>query len=283
VELDDNEPERGHGDRPLVGHTDGHGDLHFHKSNDGQKHVGHEEIDIVRQTTGHGKTENKERHRYEHVDRQEDGLGHNNDDEHQGEAEHDEARHHKNRINRADRLEDNFRPIQPLNGRQILDIDTSVKHFKESKFVDNTESSIAQRLHGSGLTYLQDKDSELTFRQGYEGKEEYTSVDPLANHRQFNHSYGLTENSGKVDNDGNDVTFIHTSGKGESVVHKTGRIGYTIHRAGSAIHNAGRDGNLVFRTGVKSRRYQRNEEDTIQSLSLTVLIFCLVIILEPIL
>ena len=89
----------------------------------------------------------------------------------------------------------------------------------------------------------------------------------------------MVENSGKAENDGNDVTFIHTSGKEGSAEHKTGKSGYAIHRAGTA----GRDGNIAFRTGIKSARYQSNEADPIESLSRTVLIFCLVIILEPIL
>ena len=281
VELDDNELEQGHGDGHLVGHTDGHGDLHLHNESD-DGHVKDEEIDIVRQTNGHGKTENKERHRYEHVDSQEDehhedDLDHKEDDEHQGEAEqHSDASHRKNRINRADRLEDNFRPVQPLNGRHILDVDTSVKHFKEATIVDHSERSIAHRLRGSGHTETAGKDTNLTFLHGSGGKEEHTSE---ANHRQSIHSSGMVENSGKAENDGNDVTFIHTSGKEGSAEHKTGKSGYAIHRAGTA----GRDGNIAFRTGIKSARYQSNEADPIESLSRTVLIFCLVIILEPIL
>ena len=72
-------------------------------------HGNDENVDIVKQKNG----KVSDGHKYQHID--EDRSGHND------------------RQSETKRLEDNFRPLQPLNGRKVLDIDTSRKRFTNDK------------------------------------------------------------------------------------------------------------------------------------------------------
>ncbi len=117
--------------------------VHRHK-NDEQKQQSDEqknlqqEVDIVKQKNG----QIGNRHKYEHVKDKSVGHvdGHGNISEGQNEGHH------------VKKMEDNFRSVQPLNGRQILDVDTSVKHFDENNLQNsrnlNNSKNILDRTYG---------------------------------------------------------------------------------------------------------------------------------------
>ena len=81
----------------------------WHQDNNDNGHGNDENVDIIKQKNG----KVSDGHKYQHID--EDRSGHND------------------RQSETKRLEDNFRPLQPLNGRKVLDIDTSRKRFTNDK------------------------------------------------------------------------------------------------------------------------------------------------------
>ena len=97
--------------------------VHKHKADHGQDHQhgyhltaaaaveDQEHLDIVKHKNGGGEV--GDRHKYEYINGKGGGRGGGG-------------------LHRKQKLEDNFRPVQPLNGRQVLDIDTSQKRFSKS-------------------------------------------------------------------------------------------------------------------------------------------------------
>ena len=107
----------------MVQHIHKHKEEQHQQQSDEQKHL-KQEVDIVKQKNG----QIGNRHKYEHVkDNSEKQVGHGDGQKDNSEGHNDDHKegHH------LKKMEDNFRSVQPLNGRHIFDVDTSVKHFDD--------------------------------------------------------------------------------------------------------------------------------------------------------